>query len=260
MRTLARPKAGDIADSHPGKLGDRGRHRRGGRGPDPRASPHRRPRPRDMLRRLSGRTHQVLTGYCICRRADGQPACGHGENRRAFQDAHRGGDRLVHPDRRALRQGRRLRHPGHRHLPGEAHQRLLHQRGRAAGVRGDRTPHPPGGRRLRFGRTRKRPAGKTPHDRDHRDTPRTRPGAHPAPQRRPAAGRSSDVNLVAVTKTFPPEAIREAVAGGAADIGENYIQEARDKFEPLQRHSVRPGTSSATSRATRPATPCACST
>jgi septum formation protein len=25
---------------------------------------------RDMLRQLSGRTHQVLTGYCICRRSD----------------------------------------------------------------------------------------------------------------------------------------------------------------------------------------------
>ena len=29
--------------------------------------------------------------------------------------------------------------------------------------------------------------------------------------------RSSDVNLVAVTKTFPPAAIQEAVAGGAAE-------------------------------------------
>ena len=55
-----------------------------------------------------------------------------------------------------------------------------------------------------------------------------------------ACGRcSSEVNLVAVTKTFPPEAIREAVAGGAADIGENYIQEARDKFEQLHTLSVR---------------------
>jgi pyridoxal phosphate enzyme (YggS family) len=51
--------------------------------------------------------------------------------------------------------------------------------------------------------------------------------------------RSSDVNLVAVTKTFPPEAIQEAVAGGAADIGENYIQEARDKFESLHTLPVR---------------------
>jgi septum formation protein len=28
------------------------------------------PEARDMLRRLSGRTHQVLTGYCICRMSD----------------------------------------------------------------------------------------------------------------------------------------------------------------------------------------------
>ncbi|HSO61620.1 MAG TPA: YggS family pyridoxal phosphate-dependent enzyme [Desulfobacterales bacterium] len=51
--------------------------------------------------------------------------------------------------------------------------------------------------------------------------------------------RGSDVNLVAVTKTFPAEAIREAVAGGAAHIGENYIQEARDKFEQLHTLPVR---------------------
>jgi pyridoxal phosphate enzyme (YggS family) len=51
--------------------------------------------------------------------------------------------------------------------------------------------------------------------------------------------RSCDVNLVAVTKTVSPEAIREAVGGGAADIGENYIQEARDKFEPLHTLPVR---------------------
>lgn len=50
-----------------------------------------------------------------------------------------------------------------------------------------------------------------------------------------AAGRSADeVRLVAVGKTFPPESIREAIAAGATDIGENYIQEAREKYAALQ--------------------------
>jgi PLP dependent protein len=50
-----------------------------------------------------------------------------------------------------------------------------------------------------------------------------------------AAGRSAgEVRLVAVSKTFPPEAVREAIAAGVADIGENYIQEARDKYAALQ--------------------------
>jgi PLP dependent protein len=50
-----------------------------------------------------------------------------------------------------------------------------------------------------------------------------------------AAGRSAgEVRLVAVSKTFPPETVREAIAAGVADIGENYIQEARDKYAALQ--------------------------
>jgi PLP dependent protein len=39
---------------------------------------------------------------------------------------------------------------------------------------------------------------------------------------------------VAVSKTCPAEAIREAAAAGVTDIGENYIQEARDKHARLQ--------------------------
>lgn len=42
-----------------------------------------------------------------------------------------------------------------------------------------------------------------------------------------------DITLVTVTKTQPVEAVREAIAAGAAIIGENYIQEARNKFEAL---------------------------
>ena len=39
----------------------------------------------------------------------------------------------------------------------------------------------------------------------------------------------SDVRLIAVTKTVPIEAIRWAVEGGVADLGENYAQELREK-------------------------------
>ena len=44
------------------------------------------------------------------------------------------------------------------------------------------------------------------------------------------AGRaSSEITLVAVTKTFPASAVSEAIAAGASDVGENRVQEARDK-------------------------------
>jgi pyridoxal phosphate enzyme (YggS family) len=42
--------------------------------------------------------------------------------------------------------------------------------------------------------------------------------------------RRSDITLVTVTKTRSVDEIREAVACGATDIGENYVQEAEDKF------------------------------
>jgi hypothetical protein len=41
------------------------------------------------------------------------------------------------------------------------------------------------------------------------------------------------VTLVAVSKTQPPEAIREAYAAGQRDFGENYAQEWRAKAEQL---------------------------
>lgn len=48
------------------------------------------------------------------------------------------------------------------------------------------------------------------------------------------SGRSpGDVTLVAVTKGFPPEAVREAVAAGIVDIGENRVQEAQSKRQQL---------------------------
>jgi PLP dependent protein len=41
------------------------------------------------------------------------------------------------------------------------------------------------------------------------------------------------VQLMAVSKTKPAEAVREAVAAGAYHIGENYLQEALDKIDTL---------------------------
>jgi hypothetical protein len=54
-----------------------------------------------------------------------------------------------------------------------------------------------------------------------------------------AAGRSAgEVRLVAVGKTFPAPALQQAIAAGVSDIGENYIQEAREKFEALRGAAV----------------------
>jgi pyridoxal phosphate enzyme (YggS family) len=44
------------------------------------------------------------------------------------------------------------------------------------------------------------------------------------------AGRDpAGVTIVAVTKTLPPEAVERALAAGLADVGENYVQEAKAK-------------------------------
>ena len=44
----------------------------------------------------------------------------------------------------------------------------------------------------------------------------------------------SDVQLIAVSKTRPPDAIREAWAQGLRMFGENYVQEAVEKINALQ--------------------------
>ena len=45
------------------------------------------------------------------------------------------------------------------------------------------------------------------------------------------AGRDpAGIRLIAVSKTKPVSMIREAVAAGVTDLGENYIQEAREKI------------------------------
>jgi len=47
-----------------------------------------------------------------------------------------------------------------------------------------------------------------------------------------AGRRRQDVTLVAVTKTFPASDVDHAIAAGVATVGENKVQEARDK-QPL---------------------------
>lgn len=50
-----------------------------------------------------------------------------------------------------------------------------------------------------------------------------------------AAGRDpASVSLVAVSKTFPADAVAAAHAAGQAAFGENYVQEAVDKIEALR--------------------------
>ena len=49
-----------------------------------------------------------------------------------------------------------------------------------------------------------------------------------------AAGRPpQSVRLLAVSKTFPPEAVREAAQAGLRDFGENYAQEGIEKIREL---------------------------
>jgi hypothetical protein len=45
-----------------------------------------------------------------------------------------------------------------------------------------------------------------------------------------ASRRPGDVTLVAVSKTHPPQAVREAFAAGLRDFGENRVQEAEPKM------------------------------
>lgn len=50
-----------------------------------------------------------------------------------------------------------------------------------------------------------------------------------------AAGRPANaVTLVAVSKTFGADAVRECAAAGQRAFGENYVQEALDKIEALR--------------------------
>ncbi|OQY14160.1 MAG: YggS family pyridoxal phosphate enzyme [Desulfobacteraceae bacterium 4572_187] len=54
-----------------------------------------------------------------------------------------------------------------------------------------------------------------------------------------SSGRNPEtVRLVAVSKTIPSETVRKAIDAGAEILGENYIQEARTKFNDLSSYPV----------------------
>lgn len=54
-----------------------------------------------------------------------------------------------------------------------------------------------------------------------------------------SSGRNIEtVRLVSVTKTIPAETVKKAIDAGAAILGENYIQEARSKFNDLSSYPV----------------------
>ena len=54
-----------------------------------------------------------------------------------------------------------------------------------------------------------------------------------------ACGRPTDaVRLIAVSKTMPAEIVQQAIEAGVSDLGENYIQEAREKIDSLARFPV----------------------
>jgi hypothetical protein len=46
------------------------------------------------------------------------------------------------------------------------------------------------------------------------------------------------IHLVAVSKTIPANRVREAIMAGVTTLGENYVQEARNKFNVLGTFSV----------------------
>ena len=51
--------------------------------------------------------------------------------------------------------------------------------------------------------------------------------------------RPEEIALVAVSKTHPAEIIREAIASGVTDLGENRVQEAETKIPEVGRHAAR---------------------
>jgi len=46
------------------------------------------------------------------------------------------------------------------------------------------------------------------------------------------------IRLVVVSKTFPAETVKVAIEAGASILGENYVQEAREKFDALVHYAV----------------------
>jgi PLP dependent protein len=49
-----------------------------------------------------------------------------------------------------------------------------------------------------------------------------------------AGRRAGEISLLAVSKTFPPEVLREAYQAGQTRFAESYVQEAMDKIAALQ--------------------------
>jgi len=70
----------------------------------------------------------------------------------------------------------------------------------------------------------------------------TRIRAHVAEVAQRCGRRPEEITIVCAAKTKGPEAVRAALAAGATDIGENYVQEARDKIasvaEPARWHLI----------------------
>jgi pyridoxal phosphate enzyme (YggS family) len=58
-------------------------------------------------------------------------------------------------------------------------------------------------------------------------------------ERAKACGRDPEsIRLIAVSKTVAAGRVKEAIAAGVTDLGENYIQEARNKFNTLAAYPV----------------------
>ncbi len=54
-----------------------------------------------------------------------------------------------------------------------------------------------------------------------------------------ACGRDPEtIRLVAVSKTIPADRVKGAIEAGVTDLGENYVQEARNKFNTLATYPV----------------------
>src|SRR6266571_8635921 len=51
--------------------------------------------------------------------------------------------------------------------------------------------------------------------------------------------KPEELTLVAVSKTHPPELVREAIAAGVTDLGENRVQEADAKIPAVGREAAR---------------------
>ncbi len=67
----------------------------------------------------------------------------------------------------------------------------------------------------------------------------TRVRAEIAAAARKSDRAAEDVTLIAISKTHPASAIREAIALGAMDVGENRVQEAEEKIAEVGGDHVR---------------------